>query len=183
MLLIDNEFATQPDGSDTFSDGRLVGSENGRTSARIAAQQAARLGAPAGTALFANIEAKALIDEAWILGWYETLAAGEYQPGFYANPLPENSFSGAFCSAGRTEPSLFEEAFIWTAQDQTGRSDHDGQPPFSQAVRPSCGGTEVGRTVVFQYGVVSDDGVVPPGTPAVDTDIALGEALDLLWRP
>jgi Domain of unknown function (DUF1906) len=63
---------------------------NDATQALTAAQS---LGIPCNVWIYADIEAGWKVNPAWILGWWETMAASDYANpgGFYCNPLPWNA--------------------------------------------------------------------------------------------
>lgn len=152
ILVIESDF-----GNDTTL-------SNGVSRANQAISKAHSLGIPKGTAIFSDIEAKSSVDAGWIEGWYNTISAAGYVPGYYNNPYAESShFDSAFCSAVSSNGNIASRGILFSAEPDTGRTSAAHAPAFAPAY-PFCNGHATGRPLVWQYGLAGGNSV------NVDTD-------------
>lgn len=144
--------------------GNNTSYSTGVSRANEALSKASSLGIPKGTAIFADIETKSAIDAGWIEGWYNTISAAGYVPGYYENPYATSSkFTGAFCSAVSANSNIATRSILFSAEPIKGRTASKSAPPFAP-VSLSCNGQATGRTLVWQYGLAGGNSV------NVDTD-------------
>jgi peptidoglycan hydrolase-like protein with peptidoglycan-binding domain len=109
------------------------------------------LGIPAGVAIFSDIENTSPVDAAFIEGWYDTISASGYKPGYYANPLAGSSqFSGAFCTAISSNANIASQSILWPDEPSIGWTTKANAPAFAPT-SPSCNGHAVGNVLAWQY--------------------------------
>ncbi|MFZ0171949.1 MAG: glycoside hydrolase domain-containing protein [Acidimicrobiales bacterium] len=137
--------------------GRRAGAADGR--AAVAAARA--LGVPPGVAIFKDLENESRENAAFIVAWYEAVAAGGYAPGYYLNAEPGEDGGAAYCRAVATDP-LVGTSFLWASESEpdAAESTPPGRAPaYSSgplpAVFPAC----AGRRVVWQYSEADQAGV------------------------
>lgn len=136
----------------------------GVSRANQAVTKAHALGIPAGTAIFSDIETKSSIDAGWIEGWYNTISAAGYIPGYYENPYSGSSaFDGVYCSAVSSNSNIATKGILFSAEPDSGRTSASHAPAFAPAY-PYCNGKATGRPLVWQYGLAGGNSV------NVDTD-------------
>lgn len=127
--------------------------------ANQAIAKAHSLGIPKGTAIFSDLEAKSAVDAGWIEGWYATIAAAGYVPGYYGNPYVGSShFASAFCSAVSSNSNIATHGILFSAEPDTGRTSAAHAPAFAPAY-PYCNGHATGRPLVWQYGLAGGNSV------------------------
>ncbi len=144
--------------------GHDTTSSAGVARAKQALAKAHSLGIPKGTAIFSDLEARSSVDAGWIEGWYNTISAAGYVPGYYGNPYAESSkFDGAYCSAVSHNGNIATRGILFSAEPDTGRTSAAHAPGFAPA-HPYCNGHATGRPLVWQYGLAGKSGV------NVDTD-------------
>jgi hypothetical protein len=162
ILVVDQSFG--PTSTD------LLGYDYGKDAAENAINNAQALGIPDGVAIFANVEYNSIIDSGWIEGWFDTLTASIYVPGYYANPVynnpdnPDLDFESAYCEAVSLNSQLGTDAIIWTNQDSLGVSSKAEAPAWAP-IGPACNPSA--PVLAWQYGLA--DG----SSPNVDTNLAL----------
>jgi hypothetical protein len=182
-----------PDGFDDSS----VQAESAQAAgeAQTAIQQAEALGAPAGTAIFRDVEINDAITPVYIQSWYQTFVASDsgYVPGFYDNSYnTEGAFAGAtgaFCSAEQTEAAIGSGVVLWSDEFEPHYGDQSYSPTPSNAPAwdpsPAVGDPYplpcANTTVAWQYeerrGFPSDS-----PDPDVDVDEFVSADANLLWR-
>lgn len=132
--------------------------------ANQAIAKAHSLGIPKGTAIFSDIETRSKVDAGWIEGWYNTISAAGYVPGYYNNPFTGSSgFTSAYCSAVSSNGNIASRGILFSAEPSTGRTSAVHAPVFNPAF-PHCNGRATGHPLVWQYGLAGGNSV------NVDTD-------------
>ena len=88
----------------------------------------------------------------FIEGWYNTLSAAGYVPGYYENPYTTSgAFPGAFCSAISSNSAIASKSILWSDEpENTGWTTEANAPGFAPA-RFSCNGSVAGSTLGWQY--------------------------------
>jgi peptidoglycan hydrolase-like protein with peptidoglycan-binding domain len=125
--------------------------------------KAQALGIPAGVAIFSDIENTSSVDAAFIEGWYDTISASGYKPGYYANPLAGSSqFSSAFCTAISSNANIASQSILWPDEPSIGWTTKANAPAFAPAI-PYCNGRAVGNVLAWQY-------ALPGGGLNIDSD-------------
>lgn len=133
---------------------------------------------PAGTAIVVDHEPGIPVDDLFIQGWYDTIAASPYRPGYYGNvgdadDRPEGqSLEVAFCDAVASQPEI-AAALLWTPQPQhgPGRTGPEDAPEYAPAT-PAC----AEQPQAWQYAINEDN-----DDPVVDTNLV--RANMGLWHP
>jgi peptidoglycan hydrolase-like protein with peptidoglycan-binding domain len=109
------------------------------------------LGIPAGVAIFSDIENTSPVDAPFIEGWYDTISASGYKPGYYVNPRSGSSqFSSAFCTAIGTNANIANQSILWSDEPSMGWTTKANAPAFAPAL-PYCNGRAVGNMLAWQY--------------------------------
>ncbi|EKN69093.1 hypothetical protein BABA_11706 [Neobacillus bataviensis LMG 21833] len=145
-----------------------TGYENGVTEAKEAISYAQKLGIPEGVALFADIEPKYPVDEAFIRGWVETLLASPYKPGIYGILTPDSKLSAAYQAAVSKNKQLQDQTILWSSNPDPGVTPKDQAPAFEP------GAPENVNVSIWQYGI---DGK----TCNIDTNLIQSSVLEALW--
>jgi Domain of unknown function (DUF1906) len=173
ILIIDADLGTRTDGSNQTTDGTLTGQENGARAGQEAVRNANALGVPSGKAIFADIEAGATVDTAWLTGYFDAVKTGNFEPAFYANVRPANSFLDAYCAMAQNDSRV---AILWSSTPSTGRTSKSDAPAYDPD-RPSDY-TQGCRANVYawQYGLAGGGGGVN-----VDTDEVQSAIVPFLW--
>ncbi|HXZ99241.1 MAG TPA: glycoside hydrolase domain-containing protein [Candidatus Binatia bacterium] len=184
-----------------FDPGRF-GSSNpgGAAEAQQAIQAALALGAPAGTAIYRDVEHSDPITAAYIQSWYQTFAASGsgFVPGFYENSFggpfacasnPDGSTNsqpcsngpGGYCQAEASMPALATGVVLWDSEPETeyGNPNYVPSPANALPWNPyplPCANT----TVAWQY---LESGGMSGSYPSLDVDVDefLSSASSLLW--
>lgn len=125
---------------------QAVGYGQGRIAARNSMYYAQLLGIPKGTMLFANIEKRFQVDEAWIRGWVDAVDQGGYRPGIYCDPS-QPAFSRAYCLAQEKSEKVRTRTVLWSQEPTPGPSSPRQAPAYSP-VRPPC----PAQVWAWQYG-------------------------------
>ena len=87
-----------------------------------------------GIAIYADNENTTAIASGYITGWYNTLEADGFVPGFYANPT-SGDFNGAFCG---TSSAVQSGTILWMDEPNGGMANKYYSPaPWNPSV-PSC---------------------------------------------
>ena len=174
-----------------IADPDRIGPENpgGAVEAANAIQEAEKLGAPAGTAIFRDVETGDAITAAYIEGWYQTFAQSPsgYVSGFYENAYTGafTGSSGAYCTAVAALPSVASGVVLWSSELEPNYGNPNYAPTSSNApvwgpVAPPCANT----TVAWQY---EERNGFPGNDPAPNVDVDLYNPVPaypaLLWGP
>jgi hypothetical protein len=174
-----------------IADPDRIGPENpgGAVEAANAIQEAEELGAPAGTAIFRDVETGDAITAAYIESWYQTFAQSPsgYVSGFYENAYTGafTGSSGAYCTAVAALPSVASGVVLWSSELEPNYGNPNYAPTSSNApvwgpVAPPCANT----TVAWQY---EERGGFPGNDPAPNVDVDLYNPVPaypaLLWGP
>ncbi|HEY7417159.1 MAG TPA: peptidoglycan-binding protein [Ktedonobacteraceae bacterium] len=131
--------------------------------ANDAISKARALHIPAKTVIIADIETGSSVDAGYIEGWYKTVAAAGYTPGYYMNPFPGSSgFANAFCSAVKSN-SAIGNSIMYSTEPDRGRTARSTAPGFAPT-GVTCSGKATGRNLIWQYGLQGN------GAVGVDTD-------------
>jgi hypothetical protein len=139
-----------------------------------AATDAARaLGAPAGVAIFREVERRYPVSPTYVAAWYQVVVSAGYVPGFYETSAPGAAFDGAYCGAVGLDRSVGSGTVLFAATPRrlAYRFEASNRPKWAPAVPPCAQ-----RTVAWQY---KEDF----GTPNVDVDEAVAAAGPVLWAP
>ena len=158
---------------------------NGTAEANTAIQQAQSLGAPAGTAIFRDVEQGDSITASYVLAWYNAFAqsASGYVAAFYENPIngPFSGAGGAYCSAVSSNSAIASHVVLWSDELEPEYGVQSYSPTRANALGwnpsgPACANT----TAAWQY---EQRGGFPSGSsdPNVDVDEVLAQDQSLLW--
>lgn len=145
-----------------------VGYRNGRVTAINATYQARKLGVPAGTFIFANIEKFFNVDESWIRGWTDALYSSGYRPGLYADPSTEK-FNRAYCTAVSNEAKVGTQVVIWSQEPTPGVTKKSKAPSY-QPIAPPC----IANVWAWQYGENAEE-------CPIDTDLMEPKLFQAIW--
>ena len=145
-----------------------TGYENGAAEAKEAISYAQKIGIPDGVALFADIEPKYPVDEAFIRGWVETLLESPYKPGIYGVLTPESKLSAAYQTAVSKNKQVQDQTILWSSNPDPGVTPKDQAPAYDP------GAPENVNVSIWQYGI---DGK----TCNIDTNLIQSPVLELLW--
>ncbi len=115
---------------------QAVGYDNGRIIARNSMYHAGRLGIPKGKILFANIEKRFPVDEAWIRGWVDAIYQGGYRPGIYCDPT-QTAFTRAYCLAQEKSERVKTQTVLWSQEPTPGTTSRSQAPAYAPE-RPTC---------------------------------------------
>ncbi|MBO0958812.1 DUF1906 domain-containing protein [Neobacillus sp. MM2021_6] len=145
-----------------------TGYENGAAEAKEAVSYAQKIGIPEGVALFADIEPKYPVDEAFIRGWVEPLMESPYKPGIYGVLTPESKLSAAYQSAVSKNKQVQDQTILWSSNPDPGVTPKDQAPAYAP------GAPENVNISIWQYGI---DGK----TCNIDTNLIQSSVLESLW--
>jgi hypothetical protein len=138
--------------ANTVTPSTVSTSAQGKYAALLAYSQANRLGAPSGTAIFADLE-QWVPTQAWFSGWAYSINGAKYVPGVYFNPAAPNSNWTAgshFCKAHANHPSLI----VYSAEPQLDSysSKKSGAPAWNpDPAKSSANGQTCATPVAWQY--------------------------------
>jgi hypothetical protein len=111
-----------------------------------------------GIAIYADNENTTAIASGYITGWYNTLEADGFIPGFYANPT-SGDFNGAFCGTSSTVQS---GTILWMDEPNGGMANkYYPTAPWNPSV-PSCLNGSTQTVAGWQF----LNGLTFPGIPA-----------------
>ena len=126
------------------------------------------LGVPAndGIAIYADNENTTPISAGYVTGWYNTLEADGFIPGFYANPT-SGDFNGAFCGTSSTVQS---GTILWMDEPNgTLANQYYATAPWSPSV-PTCLNGSTGTVAGWQFLNGLTFPGIPSGTMTFDLD-------------
>ncbi|MFC4620545.1 glycoside hydrolase domain-containing protein [Camelliibacillus cellulosilyticus] len=156
IMVVDNHFT------------RAVSMEAGKRKAKEAVSMAQKVGLPKKTAIFADIEPKYPVDEAFLRGWAKALRDADYRPGVYGAYGNHSKLTEALNSAFKREPQLKKELVIWTNQPQKKAAAKKKAPKFNPYDKKGV------LVVGWQYGIEET-------SCHVDTDLFSDG--NVLWGP
>ncbi|WP_421381589.1 glycoside hydrolase domain-containing protein [Bacillus salacetis] len=145
-----------------------TGSDKGVEEAEEAIQLAEEIGAPKGTALFADIEPTYPVDAAFIRGWYDTVSSSSYEPGIYGIFDGDRALTAAFNEAVSQNNAIVENTYLWTASPNVGITTKENAPEYNPQAPDGS------KIIGWQYGI---------GAQAcnIDTNLFNNEFVDVLW--
>lgn len=145
-----------------------TGYENGKNEARLAIEEAKKLGIPQGTALFADIEPSYPVDAGFIKGWFEEIDESEYKPGIYGVFDAGSALSDSFKVAGKDKTELLKNTYIWTASPNVGITAKTNAPDYGPDAPKDAliGG--------WQYGIDAQ-------SCNIDTNLFSDNLINALW--
>ena len=125
-----------------------VGYANGQAVAHHALAGAKNLGIATGVTFYVDIEQGNVPDDQFLRGWFDTISAANFVPGYYLNP---SSAGSAYCQAVGEDSTIGSTAMIWSSEPEGGPT--GGQPttkngkPAYQPQKPNC----ASQTLGWQY--------------------------------
>ncbi|WP_252183659.1 glycoside hydrolase domain-containing protein [Rossellomorea vietnamensis] len=149
-----------------FSDA--TGFENGVQEGEEAISLARELGAPEGTAIFADIEPTYPVNSDFIRGWYDALSSSAYVPGIYGIFSSERNLAAAYNQAVSQNSNIQEDTYIWTAAPNVGITTEANAPEYQPAA------PEGAIVIGWQYGLDAQE-------CNIDTNLFDNEYTDVLW--
>jgi hypothetical protein len=127
----------------TYSEGVSLANE--------AISKAQSLGIPNGVAIFDDIEAGDAVNASNIEGWYATISAAGYVPGYYGNPYSGSSqFDSAFCGAISSNANIATNAILDVTEPDMNWTSKANAPAFAPS-HPYCNGSATGKVLAWQY--------------------------------
>ncbi|MBS3680679.1 DUF1906 domain-containing protein [Ornithinibacillus massiliensis] len=141
------------------------GYDNGVSHAEEAITMAQEMEIPEGVAIFVDIEPEYPVDEAFMEGWYETMADSNYEPGVYGVFDEESELLNAYNSM---EQEVQENTIVWTAYPQEEITTKEDAPEYNPQ------GPENAKVYGWQYAIDSE-------TCNIDTNLFEDNMLDYLW--
>ncbi|RIW31885.1 DUF1906 domain-containing protein [Bacillus salacetis] len=145
-----------------------AGFDKGVEEAEEAIGLAQEIGAPQGTALFADIEPNYPVDAEFIIGWYETVSSSSYAPGIYGIFAGDEALTAAFTEAVNQDASIQDDTYLWTAAPNVGITTEEDAPEY----RPQA--PEGSKVIGWQYGLDAQ-------ACNIDTNLFNNEYTDVLW--
>ncbi|MBT2216409.1 DUF1906 domain-containing protein [Virgibacillus dakarensis] len=142
-----------------------TGYDHGAREAKQAISLANDLDVPDGVAIFGDIEPKYPVDSAFIQGWYDTLAASDYQPGLYGVFDDGSNLVEAYHA---TKRKVRENTIVWTSYPQQEITTKENAPKYAPE------GPDDALLYGWQYAIESDK-------CNIDTNLFTKELLDALW--
>jgi hypothetical protein len=142
--------------------------QNGVAEAKEAIAYSQKIGIPKGVAIFADIEPKYPVDDAFISGWADTMAASPYKPGIYGVFAANNKIVSDYQTAASKNTNVKSNTIIWSSNPQPGITNKDSAPSYN----PKAPGNM--KISIWQYGMDAK-------TCNIDSDLIQGEILSNLW--
>ncbi|WP_404451512.1 DUF1906 domain-containing protein [Virgibacillus necropolis] len=142
-----------------------TGYDHGVEEAQEAIAYAEDLGAPDGVAIFGDIEPTYPVDSAFMQGWYDTLSASAYEPGFYG---VFDEGSAILTAYNAMDQEARNNTVVWTAFPQNEITTKANAPEYNPH------GPEESLLYGWQYAIEAEQCVI-------DTDLYQNEMLDYLW--
>ncbi len=149
-----------------FSDA--TGFENGVQEGEEAISLAEELGAPEGTAIFADIEPTYPVNSDFIRGWYDALSSSAYVPGIYGIFSGDTDLAASYNQAVSGNSGIKEDTYLWTAAPNAGITTEADAPEY-QPEAPE-GAVVIG----WQYGLDAQE-------CNIDTNLFDNQYTDVLW--
>ncbi|MGV3488160.1 MAG: glycoside hydrolase domain-containing protein [Tuberibacillus sp.] len=147
---------------------KATGLENGQAEAKEAVQLAKAIGAKNGIIIVADIEPKYPVNADFIIGWTKTILDNKFIPGVYGN-LDKDELKNAYSEAAKKDQTVKEKLILWTNQPMIGITNAQKAPKEFKGATPNAD-----KTYAWQYGIEGKQ-------CHIDTDIAKGNLLELLW--
>jgi Domain of unknown function (DUF1906) len=152
--------------------------QDGKGDAASAIAAALALGAPAGMAIFADVENSWVPSADWIQGWVTGIVsdANGYLPGFYCDATPGKAFDIAYCGAVANEPAV-GAAFVWSMEPQPNpQCQATIDSPVFNPNNVSCGNP----SSMWQYTMDCWEDLLG-ASAGVDMDQATDTAFQAMW--
>ncbi|GIQ70268.1 glycoside hydrolase domain-containing protein [Xylanibacillus composti] len=142
----------------------------GVTEAREAISYAEQIGVKEGTYIFADIEPNYPVDQHFLQGWSETIAASAYRPGIYGVfvEASDSEVLASYMSFSEAYPELAEQTAVWTSDVSVGITTKAEAPAFEPEARNML------EVSIWQYGIDAE-------ACNIDTNLMKAEMMDYLW--
>jgi hypothetical protein len=145
-----------------------AGFDKGVKEAEEAIGLAQEIGAPEGTALFADIEPTYSVNADFIIGWYETVSSSSYVPGIYGIFEGDQALAAAFSGAVNQDRAIQDDTYLWTASPNVGITAEENAPDYNPEA------PEGSKIIGWQYGIDAQ-------ACNIDTNLFSNEYQDVLW--